>query len=90
MQSDVVAYRGQPIALVVADSLEIAHEAAALVEVEYETAPFTVELSDPNRDSPYDPPNQCEFLRLSGVLARQAGGTDRFRNVDRPKRWVSS
>ena len=25
-----------------------------------------------NRDSPYEPPNQCEFLRFSGVLARQA------------------
>jgi CO/xanthine dehydrogenase Mo-binding subunit len=51
LQSDVVAYRGQPIALVVADSLEIAHEAAAPVEVEYETAPFTVELSDPNTET---------------------------------------
>jgi xanthine dehydrogenase YagR molybdenum-binding subunit len=45
LQSDVVAYRGQPIALVVADSIETAHEAAALVEVEYETTPFTVELT---------------------------------------------
>jgi len=45
LQSDMVAYRGQPIALVVADSLETAHEAAALVEVEYEPAPFTVELT---------------------------------------------
>ena len=25
-----------------------------------------------NRDSPYEPPNQCEFLRFCGVLARQA------------------
>jgi hypothetical protein len=32
-------------------------------------------------------PNQCGFLRFSGVLARQAGGADRFRNVDSPKRW---
>jgi xanthine dehydrogenase YagR molybdenum-binding subunit len=51
LQSDSVAYRGQPIALVVAESLEIAHEAAALVEVEYETAPFAVELTDPNAET---------------------------------------
>jgi putative ABC transport system substrate-binding protein len=43
-----------------------------------------------NWDSPYEPPNQCEFLRFSSVLARQAGGADRCRNVDSSKRWVSS
>ncbi len=51
LQSDNVAYRGQPIAVVIAESLEIAQEAAALVEVEYETSPFTVELTDPNAEA---------------------------------------
>jgi xanthine dehydrogenase YagR molybdenum-binding subunit len=44
LQTDAVAYRGQPVALVVADSLEAATEGAALVKVECEAAPFAVEL----------------------------------------------
>ena len=47
MQSDRVAYRGQAIALVVADSLEAAREAAALVRAEYEEEPFSVTLDAP-------------------------------------------
>jgi xanthine dehydrogenase YagR molybdenum-binding subunit len=43
LQSDVIAYRGQPVALIVAESLEAAWEAVQLVKVEYEAAPFTVE-----------------------------------------------
>jgi xanthine dehydrogenase YagR molybdenum-binding subunit len=42
--SDRIAYRGQPIALVVADTLVAATEAAHLVEARYETEPFAVEL----------------------------------------------
>lgn len=41
---DRVAYRGQPIALVVADTLVAATHAAGLVRAEYETEPFAVEL----------------------------------------------
>ncbi|WP_431922443.1 xanthine dehydrogenase family protein molybdopterin-binding subunit [Amycolatopsis tucumanensis] len=41
---DRVAYRGQPIALVVADTLVAATEAADLVTAEYEVEPFAVGL----------------------------------------------
>ncbi|MEU3786579.1 xanthine dehydrogenase family protein molybdopterin-binding subunit [Streptomyces sp900129855] len=44
--SDVVAYRGQPIALIVADTLVAATEAAELVRARYETEPFAVGLDD--------------------------------------------
>jgi xanthine dehydrogenase YagR molybdenum-binding subunit len=50
MQDDRVAYRGQPIALVVADSLESASEAAALVKPEYEETPFSVTLDAPGAE----------------------------------------
>ena len=40
LRSAEIAYRGQPIALVVADTLEAAREAAALVAVEIEASAF--------------------------------------------------
>jgi xanthine dehydrogenase YagR molybdenum-binding subunit len=50
MQDDRVSYRGQPIALVVAESLESASEAAALVKAEYEEEPFSVTLDAPGAE----------------------------------------
>jgi xanthine dehydrogenase YagR molybdenum-binding subunit len=47
MTSDHIAYRGQPIALVAADTLEQAVEGAALVRATYQTEPFTVTIDDP-------------------------------------------
>lgn len=47
MQDDRIFYRGQPIALIVAESLEAANEAAALVQAEYEEEPFSVTLDAP-------------------------------------------
>jgi xanthine dehydrogenase YagR molybdenum-binding subunit len=44
--SDVIAYRGQPIALVVADTPVAATEAAELIRASYETEPFAVMLDD--------------------------------------------
>ena len=44
MQSDVIAYRGQPIAIVAADTLEAAIEAAALIRATYATESFNVTL----------------------------------------------
>jgi hypothetical protein len=44
LQSDVVAYRGQIVAAVVAETLEAARQAAASVVVRYEEAPHDVEL----------------------------------------------
>ncbi|HSI40204.1 MAG TPA: xanthine dehydrogenase family protein molybdopterin-binding subunit [Xanthobacteraceae bacterium] len=45
--SPEIAYRGEPIALVVADSLEAATHAASLIRATYEAAPFAVELDAP-------------------------------------------
>ncbi|MFJ3804312.1 xanthine dehydrogenase family protein molybdopterin-binding subunit [Streptomyces sp. NPDC090088] len=44
--SDVVAYYGQPIALIVADTPVAATEAAELIRARYETEPFTVRIDD--------------------------------------------
>ena len=45
LQRPDIAYRGQIVAVAVADSLEVAREAAALVRVDYEAAPHDVELA---------------------------------------------
>ena len=45
LQRPDVAYRGQIVAVAVADSLEVARAAAALVRVDYEAAPHDVELT---------------------------------------------
>jgi xanthine dehydrogenase YagR molybdenum-binding subunit len=44
LRGDHIAYRGQPIALVVADTLVAATEAAGLVRARYDTEPFAVTL----------------------------------------------
>ncbi|WP_437485527.1 xanthine dehydrogenase family protein molybdopterin-binding subunit [Sorangium sp. So ce1014] len=45
-----IAYRGQPIALVVADTLEAAREAAALVRATYEQGAISVTLDAPGAE----------------------------------------
>jgi len=47
MLSPAIAYRGQPIALVAADTLEQAIEAAELVKASYTEEPFSVTLDAP-------------------------------------------
>jgi xanthine dehydrogenase YagR molybdenum-binding subunit len=44
LRDDHIAYRGQPIALVVADNLVAATEAAHLITAEYEPEPFAVKI----------------------------------------------
>jgi xanthine dehydrogenase YagR molybdenum-binding subunit len=51
MLSPAVAYRGQPVALVAADTLETAIEAAALVRATYATEPFSVTLDAPGTET---------------------------------------
>jgi xanthine dehydrogenase YagR molybdenum-binding subunit len=53
MQDELVHYAGQPVAIVVADSLERAQHAATLVRVTYEQAPSVTTL-DQGRDQAYD------------------------------------
>jgi xanthine dehydrogenase YagR molybdenum-binding subunit len=54
MQDEVVHYAGQPVAMVVADTLERAQHAATLVRVSYQAAPSTTTL-DQGRDQAYEP-----------------------------------
>jgi xanthine dehydrogenase YagR molybdenum-binding subunit len=51
MLSPVIAYRGQPIALVVADTLEAASEAAALIRATYAPEPASVTLDAPGAET---------------------------------------
>jgi xanthine dehydrogenase YagR molybdenum-binding subunit len=55
LQSPRVAYRGQIVAIVVAETLEVARDAAAIVDVAYDAEPHDVELRE---DHPklYTPP----------------------------------
>lgn len=48
LRSAQIAYRGQSVAMVVADTLEAAREAAARVAVAYEAAPFVATLDAPD------------------------------------------
>ena len=50
MLSNQIAYRGQPIALVVADSLEAAIEAASLIKARYDEQPSQLSLDAPAKD----------------------------------------
>ncbi|MFD8707832.1 xanthine dehydrogenase family protein molybdopterin-binding subunit [Kitasatospora sp. NPDC059648] len=50
LQGDEVAFRGQVVALVVADSSEVARHAAALVRVEYAQEPHDTELRADRED----------------------------------------
>ena len=54
LQDDQVLYADQPIALVVADSLERAQHAASLVVVRYDEAPPDAEL-ETSRSAPFEP-----------------------------------
>jgi xanthine dehydrogenase YagR molybdenum-binding subunit len=54
LQDDVVHYAGQPVALVIAESLEGAQHAATLVRVEYAPAPSVATL-DQGRDAAFEP-----------------------------------
>jgi len=54
MQDDAIHYAGQPVAIVIADSLERAHWAASLVDVSYERTP-SITTIDEGRDSATEP-----------------------------------
>ena len=54
MQDDVIHYAGQPVAIVVADSLEQAQRAATLIQVEYAEVPPVATIAR-GRDQAYEP-----------------------------------
>jgi xanthine dehydrogenase YagR molybdenum-binding subunit len=76
MQTDVVMHEGQPVAIVLAESLEAAEAAAAKVQVAYERATFVVpegaspEPADPQKGS-YSKSNALEFSKGNAATAIQ-------------------
>jgi xanthine dehydrogenase YagR molybdenum-binding subunit len=54
LQNEVVHYAGQPIAIIVADTLERAQHAATLLHIEYDATPSTTTI-DEGRDGAYEP-----------------------------------
>lgn len=83
MQDAVVHYAGQPVAMVVADTLERAQHAATLVGVTYEETPSTTTL-DQGRDQAYIPehifggvvPGRIELGDVDAGLAQAAVRVD--------------
>lgn len=83
MQGEEIRYTGQPVAIVLADSLEAAEAGAELVQVTYRPAPFivpdTAPAEPPSPDSGYAVMGQVTFRKgdAAAQLARslfQAGG----------------
>lgn len=77
MTGDEIMFRGQPVALVVAQTLEAACEAARLVRVSYDEAPFTAAMDEPGAGpEPYettieagDPPAALEAADVTVDVA---------------------
>lgn len=83
MQDDVIHYAGQPVAIVVADSLEQARYAATLVQVRYAESP-SVTTIDQGRDDAY------EAEKLFGGLmpGRTERGTPKPGSRQRMSGWM--
>ncbi|WP_029003538.1 xanthine dehydrogenase family protein molybdopterin-binding subunit [Azorhizobium doebereinerae] len=82
LQNDLVRYAGQPIAVVIAETLEAATEGAALLAPRYETLPARVGLDG---DTPFIPAavgigNPAE-VRIGDVEAGLAGAATRIEAV---------
>jgi xanthine dehydrogenase YagR molybdenum-binding subunit len=84
MQDEVVHYAGQPVAIVVADTLESAQHAATLVRIAYEETPSTTTV-DQGRDQAYEPerifgglvPGRMERGNVDAGLAEAAVHVER-------------
>ena len=84
MQDDVVHYAGQPVAIVVADSLEQAQHAATLVQVSYAETP-SVTTIDQGRADAYEP----EKI-FGGLHARPDAARERRETGWRPRTSAST
>ncbi len=67
-----IAYRGQPIALVVAETLEAAIQGASLVRATYQAEPFAVTLDDPGAETI----DQAAAIPIPMFADRVAGDAD--------------
>ena len=83
MQDDIVHYAGQPVAIVVADTLEQAQYAATLVQVSYAETP-SVTTIDQGRADAYEPEKIFGGLMPGAAGARERRGRARRRR--RPRR----
>jgi xanthine dehydrogenase YagR molybdenum-binding subunit len=72
LQNDHIAYRGQTIAIVLAETIEAANEAALLVETKYEVSPFNVEIEAEELEDLL----QAEAIGLPIVADKVVGNAD--------------
>jgi xanthine dehydrogenase YagR molybdenum-binding subunit len=79
MQDDVVHYAGQPVAIVVADSLERAQHAATLVQISYAETP-SITTIDQGRADAYEP--EKIFGGLMPAQMRRGNVEDGFAAAD--------
>jgi xanthine dehydrogenase YagR molybdenum-binding subunit len=91
MQDDVVHYAGQPVAIVVADSLERAQHAATLVQISYAETP-SITTIDQGRADAYEP--EKIFGGLMPAQTRRGNVEDGFAaadlHVDAPFRFAAN
>jgi xanthine dehydrogenase YagR molybdenum-binding subunit len=72
LRDDHVAYRGQPIALIVADNPVAATEAAQLITAEYQREPFTVKIDAEGAETVV----QEQAIPLPGLADIKVGDAD--------------
>lgn len=72
LRSAQIAYRGQTVAMVVADTLEAAREAAALVQVDYQATPFVAGIAAPGAE----PQSQAALLPQPMFADRKVGDAE--------------
>src|SRR3972149_7298062 len=76
LANDKVRYVGEPVAVIVAASRQIAEDAAPLVEVEYETLPPCVDIeSAPAQNAPLV--HDGEKDNVAGFMKQKAGDVDK-------------
>ena len=81
LQSDRVAWRGQFVGAVIAETLEIARHAASLVRLDYQQRPHDVTLRS-DRDDLYKPVNAAFFGRGGGELQEGSPADSTLGDVD--------
>jgi xanthine dehydrogenase YagR molybdenum-binding subunit len=78
MQTDAIMHEGQPVAVVLGESLEAAEAAAAAVSVKYERAPFIV----PEKASPAPAdPNKGSYSKASSLEFNKGNAANAIENA---------
>ncbi len=72
--SDRIDYYGKPVALVVADSFEVARHAAGLIEIEYEAEPGRYQLAAPSEAAGWQ--GQVRIGDVDAALSEAAASVD--------------